>query len=59
MRRGLPILNIFQIRLIAYGVIGILFAVLSWQFFQDIRTIIIFVKDEIIPYYHVLTERVK
>jgi hypothetical protein len=59
MRRGLPILNIFQIRLIAYGAIGILFAILLWQLYQDIMTIIIFMKDKIIPYYYTLINEPK
>jgi hypothetical protein len=54
MRRASPILNVFQIRLIAYGVIGILFAILSWQFYRDIMTIIIFMKDKIMPCYYTL-----
>jgi hypothetical protein len=54
MRRASPILNVFQIRLIAYGVIGILFAILLWQFYRDIMTIIIFMKDKIMPYYYTL-----
>jgi hypothetical protein len=56
MRRASPILSIFQIKLIAYGVMGILFSVLLWQLYRDIMTILIFVKDKIMPYYYTLVK---
>jgi uncharacterized membrane protein len=59
MRRALPTLSILQIRLIAYGVVGLLFAILLWQLYRDIITIVIFVNDKIMPYYRTLITPVK
>jgi hypothetical protein len=59
MKLDLPTLSIFQIKFIAYGVVGIVLACLIWQLYRDTITIITFVNDKIVPYYHTLTSEIK